>query len=198
MRVIDLTQFETGTSCTEALAWLGADVIKVEEPVNAEQARHASTDQPGYFMLLNANKRSVTCTLKDEQEVGYQLWPLPLRESGALEPTRGAPGGQELTRHQPTQRGVPLQGPGSERLLLCRHHARSQSPGTGCSRRSAAKTWSTTRALSPMLTVCGTRRNWTASSWNGRAVERKYTRPSRRTRRGRVRYPRTAPRPVSP
>ena len=70
LKVVDLTQYEAGTSCTETLAWLGADVVKIEPP-SGESGRYASTERKGldsyYFIVMNANKRSVVCDLKSER-----------------------------------------------------------------------------------------------------------------------------------
>ena len=67
LKVVDLTQYEAGTSCTESLAWLGADVVKVE-PQGGENGRFASTERGDldsyYFIIMNANKRSMVCDLK--------------------------------------------------------------------------------------------------------------------------------------
>jgi len=63
IKVLDLTQFEAGTTCTEALAWMGADVVKVENPDGGEAGRRGVAD-PYYFMIYNANKRSITVNLK--------------------------------------------------------------------------------------------------------------------------------------
>ena len=67
VRVVDLSHFEAGTSCTESLAWLGADVVKIEPP-SGEGGRFAGTERKDldsyYFIVLNANKRSVMCDIK--------------------------------------------------------------------------------------------------------------------------------------
>jgi formyl-CoA transferase len=69
LKILDFTQFEAGPSCTEALAWLGADVVKVENPGAGDPGRSAGrtvADKDAlYFLQYNANKRSVAVNLKD-------------------------------------------------------------------------------------------------------------------------------------
>ena len=68
VKVVDFTQFEAGPSCTEALGWLGADVVKIENPKMGDPGRRLRPGQPDkdpyYFHAFNANKKSITVDLK--------------------------------------------------------------------------------------------------------------------------------------
>jgi formyl-CoA transferase len=68
LKILDLTQFEAGPSCTEALGWLGADVVKVENPGSGDPGRsvgRTSKADANYFLQYNSGKRSVAVNLKD-------------------------------------------------------------------------------------------------------------------------------------
>jgi len=68
VRILDLTHVQSGPTCTQLLAWLGADVIKVERVGEGDVTRSQLRDIPGvdslYFTMLNSNKRSITVDAK--------------------------------------------------------------------------------------------------------------------------------------
>ena len=68
IRVVDITNNQAGPSCGQMLAWLGADVVKVEEPERGDPARHTHRDRADsdslFFLSFNANKRSLPLNLK--------------------------------------------------------------------------------------------------------------------------------------
>jgi formyl-CoA transferase len=68
VKILDMTHVQAGPSCTQILAWLGADVIKVELPGRGDITRGQLQDIPDvdslYFTMLNCNKRSITLNTK--------------------------------------------------------------------------------------------------------------------------------------
>lgn len=71
IRIIDMTGVQAGPACTQLLAWLGAEVLKVERPRQGDITRVQLRDVPDadalYFTMLNANKRSIEMDTKTPQ-----------------------------------------------------------------------------------------------------------------------------------
>ena len=75
VKVLDFTHVQSGPTCTQLLAWFGADVIKVERPGVGDATRKQLVDVPGadslYFTMLNHNKRSIE--LNSKNEIGKEV-----------------------------------------------------------------------------------------------------------------------------
>jgi formyl-CoA transferase len=70
VRVLDMTHVQSGPSATQILAWLGADVVKLEAPtgdITRQQLRDVPDVDSLYFTMLNCNKRSITLNTKTER-----------------------------------------------------------------------------------------------------------------------------------
>ena len=70
VRILDMTHVQAGPTCSQLLAWMGADVIKFEPP-QGDATRGQLRDIPGadslYFTMLNCNKRSITVNMKSAE-----------------------------------------------------------------------------------------------------------------------------------
>jgi formyl-CoA transferase len=70
VRILDFTHVQSGPTCTQLLAWFGADVIKVERAGSGDITREQLRDIPDvdslYFTMLNHNKRSITLDTKNK------------------------------------------------------------------------------------------------------------------------------------
>jgi formyl-CoA transferase len=86
IRVLDMTHVQAGPACTQLLAWMGADVVKVEPPGKGDITRTQLRDIPDvdslYFTMLNCNKRSVTLNLKSDE--GKRIFEELLRRSDVM------------------------------------------------------------------------------------------------------------------
>ena len=69
VRILDFTHVQSGPTCTQLLAWFGADVVKVERAGEGDITRGQLRDIPDvdslYFTMLNHNKRSITVDAKN-------------------------------------------------------------------------------------------------------------------------------------
>jgi formyl-CoA transferase len=86
IRVVDMTHVQAGPVCTQLLAWMGADVIKIEPPgtgdVTRTQLRDIADVDSLYFTMLNCNKRSLTLNVKSDE--GKAIFAELIRRSDIL------------------------------------------------------------------------------------------------------------------
>ena len=86
VRILDMTHVQSGPTCTQLLAWFGADVIKVERPGSGDATRGQLRDIPDvdslYFTMLNHNKRSVT--LNTKLDAGKEIFTRLIEECDVL------------------------------------------------------------------------------------------------------------------
>src|SRR5438094_2502424 len=86
VRILDMTHVQSGPTCTQILAWFGADVIKVERPGEGDPTRSQLRDIPGvdslYFTMLNANKRGIT--LNPKTEAGKKIFAKLIEECDVM------------------------------------------------------------------------------------------------------------------
>jgi formyl-CoA transferase len=86
VRILDFTHVQSGPTCTQLLAWFGADVIKVERAGEGDATRGQLRDIPGvdslYFTMLNHNKRSIT--LDTKKAAGKEVLETLIKECDVL------------------------------------------------------------------------------------------------------------------
>jgi len=86
VRILDFTHVQSGPTCTQLLAWFGADVIKVERPGAGDITRGQLRDVPNvdslYFTMLNHNKRSITIDSKNKK--GREILDRMIKECDVL------------------------------------------------------------------------------------------------------------------
>ncbi len=86
VRILDMTHVQSGPTCTQILAWFGADVIKVERPGEGDPTRGQLRDIPGvdslYFTMLNGNKRAIT--LNPKTEAGNKIFAKLIEKSDVM------------------------------------------------------------------------------------------------------------------
>jgi formyl-CoA transferase len=85
VRILDMTHVQAGPTCSQLLAWMGADVIKFEPP-QGDATRGQLRDVPNadslYFTMLNCNKRSITVNMKTDE--GKQVFVDLLKKSDIM------------------------------------------------------------------------------------------------------------------